>query len=178
MYNYTNSCFVRLLIVNPRKHDLSVLLKNSDRKTKSQRASSAIWRKCVSGLGWGSECSWWSELYSESCLWSRWQCESGSWSACRTSSSFSRMSFSVSLSATVGTTGMGKSVPLSLVSLLQRETRCRDVQWHKMISVLAKRLGGSRSDMWLANHSWLWHLTAVKDSEYRKSTTRKGTLYC
>lgn len=25
MYNYTNSCFVRLLIVNPRKHDLSVL---------------------------------------------------------------------------------------------------------------------------------------------------------
>lgn len=33
------------------------------------------------------------------------------------------MSFSVSVSATPGTTGMGKSVPLSRVSLLQRDTR-------------------------------------------------------
>lgn len=36
-----------------------------------------------------------------------------------TSSSFSRMSFSVSESGTVGITGIGKSVPLSLVSLLR-----------------------------------------------------------
>lgn len=35
-----------------------------------------------------------------------------------TSSSFSRMSFSVSESGTGGMTGMGKSVPLSRVSLL------------------------------------------------------------
>lgn len=35
------------------------------------------------------------------------------------------MSFSVSLSATPGVAGMGKSVPLSLVSLLQS---CREVQ--------------------------------------------------
>lgn len=39
--------------------------------------------------------------------------------ACRTSSSFSRMSFSVS-SAAPDSAGMGKSVPLSLVSLLQK----------------------------------------------------------
>lgn len=38
-----------------------------------------------------------------------------------TSSSFSRMSFSVSTSATGGITGMGKSVPLSRVSLLWAE---------------------------------------------------------
>lgn len=74
-------------------------------------------------MGWRSECSWWSKLWAESCSWS-W-CDSSSWSACRTSSSFSLMSFSVSVSvsATPGTTGMGKSVPLSRVSLLQRDTR-------------------------------------------------------
>lgn len=38
-----------------------------------------------------------------------------------TSSSFSRMSFSVSASGTGGMTGMGKSVPLSRVSLLRAE---------------------------------------------------------
>lgn len=37
-----------------------------------------------------------------------------------TSSSFSRMSFSVSGSVPGGTAGIGKSVPLSLVSLLKR----------------------------------------------------------
>lgn len=35
-----------------------------------------------------------------------------------TSSSFSRISFSVSVSGSAGASGMGKSVPLSLVSLL------------------------------------------------------------
>jgi len=43
------------------------------------------------------------------------------WGPTLTSSSFSRMSFSVSASGTGGMTGMGKSVPLSRVSLLQAE---------------------------------------------------------
>lgn len=34
MCNYTNSCFVRLLIVNPRNHDLSVLQRTlTDKQT-------------------------------------------------------------------------------------------------------------------------------------------------
>lgn len=45
----------------------------------------------------------------------------GSARSALTSSSFSRMSFSVSTSATGGITGMGKSVPLSRVSLLWAE---------------------------------------------------------
>lgn len=126
--------FLRLLIVSFRKHDLSVLhtktvLKQNLWAGGTQRASSRIWSEGVSGSDWGSECSWWTELCSDLWSWSWWcWCDSGSWSACRTSSSFSRMSFSVSLSATPGTTGMGKSVPLSLVSLLQRNKHCRNVR--------------------------------------------------
>lgn len=83
----------------------------------NQRASSPFRSEGLSGSGWGSECLWCVCLDSWS--WSWWWCESGLWSPCRTSSSFSRMSFSVSLSATPGTAGRGKSVPLSLVSLLR-----------------------------------------------------------
>lgn len=126
--------FLRLLIVSFRKHELHVLhteiiLKQNLWAKDSQRASSFIWSEWVSGSAWGSEFSWCSKPCSD--LWSWpcwWRCDSSSWSACRTSSSFSRMSFSVSLSVTPGTTGMGKSVPLSLVSLLQRDKRCREVQ--------------------------------------------------
>lgn len=86
----------------------------------NQRASSPFRSEGLSGLGWGSESPWWSVLCSDS--WSRsWcRCESSLWPPCRTSSSFSRMSFSVSLSTTPGAAGIGKSVPLSLVSLLRR----------------------------------------------------------
>lgn len=54
--------------------------------------------------GWGCACNWGAQL-----------------SSTLTSSSFSRMSFSVSASGTGGMTGMGKSVPLSRVSLLRAE---------------------------------------------------------
>lgn len=78
-----------------------------------QTAWSSSWRDCVSD-------SCWSQLWSPRCSGPHCcSCDSGSWSADRTSSSFSRMSFSVSLSVPPVTKGMGKSVPLSLVSLLQ-----------------------------------------------------------
>ena len=70
------------------------------------------------------------------------------------------MSFSVSLSPTPGGAGMGKSVPLSRVSLLQRGTHYRGqklkmtqylIQMSLFYITKGKMLGGSRSDMPLAN---------------------------
>lgn len=126
MYNHTSSCFWGYSL-STSENMTRVCFKeklvwiNCGAKA-AQRASSdiSLCSECVSASGWSSKCSWWwALLCSDS--WSCWWCESGCWSACRTSSSFSRMSFSVS-SPTPGGAGMGKSVPLSLVSLLQRRT--------------------------------------------------------